>query len=744
MNKNVAQAMELINSTLGEHSVSHSTVKKWFARFRDGNLSLEDDPRPVSVNHHVRGGEPPPPLEQRPRGRGGRSGIPRTVVKRDLFTNTVEQVSTPAPTAPTPAPTAPIPRIRICHAPEARADSRGATEVPFAAAVTDATVSAECTKRARSAESSPGSPTNEDEKRPRIGSRSPPPPGDGSITTDDNTDGLPVIAHRQPPSSPPQEDQGATSQALSSQESWPRDSTSYAALASMVVESRPPTPTAGPSGISYAAAAAAPASPKRQLSQQQQQSQANVKSAPRSGYPPITAECLPNWTRHFENIRQRLGHAPNARPLGKGVRFLPGSIEEFRVVQRYLSEAMKQDSSISWFCYSPEADLPSKVAIRGLPFDTPPEEVLAALQELGFPAERARCIPPSKGRHGCTYFVQLAHLRAEELTQLYAVTELLSMPGLIVEAWRGNKAPPQCHRCQAFGHSSANCHRQQKCVRCAGEHLARDCPRPREELPTCANCGKAHTAKDRRCPVFKKEARKRGIALAPPRPTSSDGRVKGVCKRPPPPPLTQDEEGTDDRPQTLPKPAPRTTGVGNASKPAHEQQMGQIPEPTAPVTTLAPPANLPSSRRQPSGAAGARNVNDPDKKKKKKKRTKRAARPARSDPAAASTPQPRKPATAAVPDRQLAKQLIQGCRENTETTTPRARRQNHDLEEEGRCSSVNKKIFVAIVIKQMFSYMEEMGPKTKQKSDIKKLVALPGDQEQDDYVRQLSAMIVFL
>lgn len=46
MKKNAAQAMELINSTLGEPSVSHSTVKKWFARFRDGNLSLQDDPRP--------------------------------------------------------------------------------------------------------------------------------------------------------------------------------------------------------------------------------------------------------------------------------------------------------------------------------------------------------------------------------------------------------------------------------------------------------------------------------------------------------------------------------------------------------------------------------------------------------------------------------------------------------------------------------------------------------------------------
>lgn len=46
MKKNASQATELINSTLGEHSVSHSTVKKWSARFRDENFCLEDDPRP--------------------------------------------------------------------------------------------------------------------------------------------------------------------------------------------------------------------------------------------------------------------------------------------------------------------------------------------------------------------------------------------------------------------------------------------------------------------------------------------------------------------------------------------------------------------------------------------------------------------------------------------------------------------------------------------------------------------------
>ncbi|CAH2085254.1 unnamed protein product [Euphydryas editha] len=304
-------------------------------------------------------GGTPPPLDQRPKGRGGRTGIPRTVVKRDIFSNTVQQVSTPAPSAPTSAPIcappAPTPRIRICHAPEARADKHGATAATFAAAVDVPTTSAECTKRARSVESSPEFLSNEDEKRPRIGSMSSPPPHSEETTTIESRAGQPVIAHSQPPISPPHEDQGISNQALVSQESWPRDSTSYAALASMVVESRPPTPTAGPSGVSYAAMAAA-ASPRRQTAEPPAtQPAAAARTTPRSGYPPITVENLPNWTRHFGNLRGILGHAPNARPLGKGVRFLPKSSEEFRAIQKYLTEAMNQDNTITWYCYSPSA-----------------------------------------------------------------------------------------------------------------------------------------------------------------------------------------------------------------------------------------------------------------------------------------------------------------------------------------------------------------------------------------------------
>lgn len=46
LKKNAAEATEMINSAWGDDSVGASTVRKWFARFREKNFCLEDDPRP--------------------------------------------------------------------------------------------------------------------------------------------------------------------------------------------------------------------------------------------------------------------------------------------------------------------------------------------------------------------------------------------------------------------------------------------------------------------------------------------------------------------------------------------------------------------------------------------------------------------------------------------------------------------------------------------------------------------------
>lgn len=162
---------------------------------------------------------------------------------------------------------------------------------------------------------------------------------------------------------------------------------------------------------------------------------------------------MSNWATHLKHLKAHLGHPPSARPFGKGVRFSPESDVEYR---------------------------------------TPPDAIEAELRDLGYEPEAVRAIRASKGRPGCIFFGQFKY--SENLTpSIYNVTELLCMPGVTVEAGKGKTGPAQCHRCQAFRHSSHNCHRPLVCVRCGGPHFAGECPRPREAPPTCINCDGAHT-----------------------------------------------------------------------------------------------------------------------------------------------------------------------------------------------------------------------------------------------------------
>lgn len=223
--------------------------------------------------------------------------------------------------------------------------------------------------------------------------------------------------------------------------------------------------------------------------------------------PPLIVEEFPDWTRHFRAIKDLLGHAPNARPFGKGIRFTPSSILEYRIIQKYLCD-LEKSQRLSWFSYALPSELSKKVAIRGLPPTTAPHEIIEALGEKGFQAEYVKPIRARMGRPGCVFFAVISNT-PDPVPGIYEITELLYMSGITIESWRSKRGPAQCHRCQAFRHSSHGCHRRMACVRCGEEHFARDCPRPLEVPATCANCGGPHPANHSACPQFRREIRNR-------------------------------------------------------------------------------------------------------------------------------------------------------------------------------------------------------------------------------------------
>ncbi|XP_059044983.1 serine/arginine repetitive matrix protein 1-like [Achroia grisella] len=269
------------------------------------------------------------------------------------------------------------------------------------------------------------------------------------------------------------------------------------------VAAGPPTPTAGTVNAPVASAPPQPTGSEGPATQA-------------AKYPPIVAERLPNWTRHFTNLTKVLGEAPNARPYGTGFRFLPKSDTEFRAVQKYLVEAGERDPAISWYFYSLASELPTKTAIRGLPADTPIDSIVEALELKGFGVRLVRGIPARRGRPGAVW--------------------------------------------------------------------------------------KPHTANDRKCAVYKREARQRGMK-----------------PRPPFPPV----------PNTVPR-APQRRGIPTATPRTY---AAQVPPPAVIVAVVAgaclmAPANEPTQRG--AGAAAP----------KKRRRRRRAKRRTGGEPVKASTPIP--------------------------------------------------------------------------------------------------------
>ncbi|KAL1128867.1 hypothetical protein AAG570_013401 [Ranatra chinensis] len=73
----------------------------------------------------------------------------------------------------------------------------------------------------------------------------------------------------------------------------------------------------------------------------------------------------------------------------------------------------------------------------------------------------------------------------------------ISLHTFRVEKYRSGDTPPQCFRCQRYGHTSRYCNLKEVCVKCSGNHHTKDCKEGAQVK--CANCQKAHVASYRQC-----------------------------------------------------------------------------------------------------------------------------------------------------------------------------------------------------------------------------------------------------
>ncbi|GFR15271.1 nucleic-acid-binding protein from transposon X-element [Trichonephila clavata] len=88
--------------------------------------------------------------------------------------------------------------------------------------------------------------------------------------------------------------------------------------------------------------------------------------------------------------------------------------------------------------------------------------------------------------------------KSDNNRSLYKITELNNMK-IKVEPLRKKYGPPQCYCCQGFFHSSKYCTRFLRCVKCAGDHLNKECKKSLEEPPKCCHFDGEHPASFLHC-----------------------------------------------------------------------------------------------------------------------------------------------------------------------------------------------------------------------------------------------------
>ncbi|GFU00906.1 nucleic-acid-binding protein from transposon X-element, partial [Trichonephila clavipes] len=216
--------------------------------------------------------------------------------------------------------------------------------------------------------------------------------------------------------------------------------------------------------------------------------------------PPINIDNVKNQAALLQHLQTITKQKLEAKLIGTKFRIYPKTPYAYHQIRRYIEE----NSSESHTYMLPEDKL-LRAVIRGLPTDMSPTQIIADLETQGF------------------------HIK--------------DCHNMQIEALRKKYGPPQCFRCQGFFHSSKYCTRTPRCVKCAKNHLAKDCKKPIDEKPKCCLCEGEHPANYLDCPkkprhrIAEEKERKRNekkqayITPEPPKVNFWEQRAKTAAQR---------------------------------------------------------------------------------------------------------------------------------------------------------------------------------------------------------------------
>ncbi|KAK9743877.1 zinc finger associated protein [Popillia japonica] len=211
---------------------------------------------------------------------------------------------------------------------------------------------------------------------------------------------------------------------------------------------------------------------------------------PGARVPPIVIRDKTKWCGVSSEIKRKGYNFIKAQNTIDGIRVFPATEADFRGMVKFFNS-----EKVPYHTYQLPSEKVLNVVIRGIPSEIPEQEVMMQLRELGFSPDSV--VRMRKTRNGAPMPLILVKISKDQ-RKIYNLKELVSLD-VSVETLRAKPSIGQCHRCQRYGHAQSRCTAQRKCVSCGGEHPSGECPRPKSEPPTCANCGESHPANYRGC-----------------------------------------------------------------------------------------------------------------------------------------------------------------------------------------------------------------------------------------------------
>lgn len=223
--------------------------------------------------------------------------------------------------------------------------------------------------------------------------------------------------------------------------------------------------------------------------------------------PPVILRAPEKWTTVAARMSEKRLAFTKAKTISAGILIQPTNPDAHRGITKMLD-----DMALPYHTYALQEEKPLKVVIRGLPTFITDDEVEESLRHQGFDVEGARRMKKKDGSKMPLVFVNLR--RAPKTKDIFGIRTCCDL-NIQVESPNKKRSIGQCFRCQKFHHSQRCCRAEVKCVKCAGDHRAADCQRPRDAAATCVNCGGPHPASYRGCPKFPQ------LPKSAPKPTSA-------------------------------------------------------------------------------------------------------------------------------------------------------------------------------------------------------------------------------